>query len=217
MSVKLRVAAACVVLAAAAVTGLVTSAEPASSATGETITLNLALGDAVELDASVTVGELSVENGKLVVEGTIEGTATVLGTSATISSQSFTLVATVTCKAGKGTLTLSTTEISATVDGQTLTIAPATVTVTATCGRTPTLTVTAEPLTATIDGTTLSTSRCTLTLSSRANTVIAASICTVQNLICQLPDLLAQPDATIEDLIALLNQTLVAVEDALTL
>jgi hypothetical protein len=86
MNMKLRVAAACVVLAAAAVTGLVTSAEPAGSATGETITLNLALGDAVELDASVTVGEVSVENGKLVVEGTIEGTATVLGTSATISA-----------------------------------------------------------------------------------------------------------------------------------
>jgi hypothetical protein len=39
---------------------------------------------------------------------------------------------------------------------------------------------------------------------ARQNTAIGKSICTVQNLICQLADLLAQPDATTEDLIALL-------------
>jgi hypothetical protein len=53
MNMKLRVAAACVVLAAAAVTGLVTSAEPAGSATGETITLNLATIDGTTLHVAL--------------------------------------------------------------------------------------------------------------------------------------------------------------------
>jgi hypothetical protein len=212
---KLRVFAAAVLLAT--FVGVAAAAQPAASASGDTITLDLALSEAVELDATVAVTEASVESGKLVVEGTIEGTATVLGATATIPSQPFTLVATATCRAGKGTLTLETTQLEATLDGQTLTIEPATVTASATCGRTPTLTLTLEPLTATIDGTTISTSRCTLTVSSPANTAIGESICTVQNLICQLADLLAQPDAAVEDLVTLLNQTLAELDDALTL
>jgi hypothetical protein len=116
-----------------------------------------------------------------VITGSISGSATVKGISATIPAQTITLTASATCKAGTGTLTLSTSPITVSLStGTQATIAA------------QTLTVTANPVKATIsDGTVVSTSQCTVTVSSPSGTSLGAAICGIQNLICQLADLLA--------------------------
>jgi len=81
------------------------------------------------------------------------------------------------------------------------------ITVSASCGRTPTLTVTASPGKVTLsDKTVLSTSQCTVTLSSPASTATGSAICEIQNLICQLADILNS--TTTGDPVSVLNQLL---------
>ena len=76
-------------------------------------------------------------------------------------------------------------------NGLTATVDPLMLTATASCGKTPTLTVTASPGKGTLfDKTILSTSQCSATLSSPASTTIGSAVCGVQNLICQLAEIL---------------------------
>jgi hypothetical protein len=127
------------------------------------------------------------------------------------------LTATTTCKAGKGTIILSTTRIGATTKGSPVTVAPATVTVSATCGRSPTLTVAADAVSASVGPATVSTSACELTLTGSAPTTSGTTICSLQSLICQLNELLVSTNPTPADVLALLNQILPKLSDSLTL
>lgn len=197
--------------------GALNAASPASASADE-IMLDLALSDAVELEATVTVTELTVDGGDLVVEGSIEGEATILGATAVIDTQPVTVEAETACKGGSGTLTLSTSQLDATLDeGTTATVDPATVTVSATCGKSPTLELVAEPLTATVDGTEIETSECTLTVSSHASTSAGKVICTLKDVICELAELVDDPDATQDEIVEKLDEVLSAVDEAVTL
>lgn len=183
----------------------------ASSAAAQTIPINLELDDAAAVNATLSVSSVSIVNGEAVITGTLSGTVTIAGVSGTIPSQSFTLQASATCKSGTGTLTLTTSPISATLsDGTQATVGAETLTISASCGKTPTLTVTAAPATATLsDGTTVKTSQCSVSVSSRSSTALGSEICDIQVLICQLAEDIAAGKTT--DLVGLLNQTLSSV------
>lgn len=214
---KLRALAVVATALAAVLAGGVPASLQAASAAGQTIDLDLALADTVDLDATLAVEDLSVEGDTVTVTGELDGTATLLGTTVDIATQPFTLDATVTCKRGTGTLTLSTSRIQGSVDGKTVTIEPATVTATADCGRTPTLSVTAEPLGAAVDGTSVSTSKCTVTVSGEAGTSVGTSICDVKELICELAELIEDTPVRTEDVVELLDSTIAQLGDSLTL
>jgi hypothetical protein len=195
-------------IALIALTGLVIPVAPSRIAnqTLQTISLNVDLSDSLSVNASVAVQTLTVANNQATITGSISGTAVINGDSATISSQPITLVVTATCKAGTGTLTLNTSQITLSLsNGLTATVAPATVTASATCGKTPTLTATTSPVQASIsDGTFLSVSQCTVKLSSGASTTIGHTICNLSTLICKLFDAITNNG----DIVSLLNQTL---------
>jgi hypothetical protein len=179
--------------------------------------LNVSLDKAVAVNATVTVAQPSIQNGQLVITGSISGSATVKGISATIPTQSIRLTASASCKAGTGTLTLSTSPLTVSLsNGIQATIAAQTLTVSATCGKTPTLTVSANPIKATIsDGTVVSTSQCTVTVSSPSSTSLGAAICDFHDLICQLASLLAA-NGSVDDAVTLLNQVLTNVTTTLS-
>jgi hypothetical protein len=181
---------------------------PHASATQQTIPLNLSLDNVLSINATVTVLQSQITNGQLTLTATISGTAVVNGISATVSSQPLTVTATATCKAGSGTLILTTSTIQLSLsNGLTATVDPLMLTVTASCGKTPTLTVTASPGKVSLsDKTVLSTSQCSATLSSPSSTTIGSAVCQVQNLICQLAEIL-NSSAT-GDPIDVLNQFL---------
>jgi hypothetical protein len=192
-----------VVAALAAVAALATS-----SASSQTIAVNLELDDAAAVDVTVSDLSVSIQDGNAIISGTVSGTVSVAGVSGKIPSQSIQLTVGATCKSGRGTLTLKTTPISATLsNGTTATVGGATVPVSATCGKTPTLTVTAAPATVSVtDGTTVSTSQCTVKISAPASTTLGATICEFQNLICELATDIASGDTT--NIVALLNKIL---------
>ena len=122
------------VLVTIAVASFAAVVTPAGS---QTIPLSLSLDDAASVNATVTVQEVSIANGLVTITGTVEGRVTIAGVSGTIATQSVTVTALATCKAGTGTLTLTTTPITATLsNGTQATVGAATVTVSATCGRT---------------------------------------------------------------------------------
>jgi hypothetical protein len=204
------------VVAAAALTGVLAGARPAESATIGTIAVDLALGDAVTLDAAVNVEQLTSSAGAVSVTGTIGGTATILGTSATIAAQPFTLSATTTCKAGMGTLQVTTGPISASKNGTPITIAGATLRVAATCGRSPTLDVAAGAVSATAGGTKVSTTPCAITITAPARSTVGTAVCSLQNVICQLNEVLAAPNPSATDIIGLLNQAIAKLNAAAT-
>jgi len=200
-----------IVALVAVVAAFTTVVGPATStAAAQTIPLNLKLDDAAAVDATVSVANVSIVNGQAVITGTISGTVTIAGVSGTIPSQPFTLTAAATCKSGTGTLTLTTSPITTTLSNGTQgTIGAETLTISATCGKTPTLTVTAAPATATLsDGTTVKTSQCTVSVSTKSTTSLGSQICQIQMLICELAEDLAAGSTT--DVVALLNQILSA-------
>ena len=208
-----------VALAAAAVTvaGFVSGPQQPAMAISETVELDLSLADTLHLDATLSDVDASVQDDALVASGILAGTATLLGESVDIAAQSFTLTASTSCKGGSGTLILSTSQIEGTLDGKAVTVEPATVTVKATCGKTPTLTLTTDPLAAMVGESTVSTSKCSVTVSSPAATPLGGSICQVKESICELNGLLRDGTAAPEDIVAQLDSTLTALADALTL
>jgi Fe-S-cluster formation regulator IscX/YfhJ len=214
---KFRALTIALAAATAVLLGVLPTSPQAASATSQTIDLDLTLSDAVTLDATVTADKVVVEDDTVTVSGSLEGVATVLGKSVTIDAQPFTLTAATTCRRGTGTLSLDTTEIDATVDGRTVSISPATVTATASCGKTPSLDVTAQPLTASIGDATVSTSKCTVSVESEAGSPTGSALCDVKELICELAELLDDPNATSEDIVAQLDTVLAGLDDALTL
>jgi hypothetical protein len=207
-AVQTRLLALCVLLAAA----LVGPSSPVASAEE---TLDLALGEKVAVDAAVTVTETTVESGTLILSGSVDDTATVLGRTATIETQPVTVTADTSCKGGSGTLVLTTTELSASLsDGTTLTVDPAKVTVQASCGKEPSLKVTADALTVSLsDGTTVQTSSCTVEVSSPAFTEIGSTLCEIKELICELDDLVSGQRLT--EAVDQLQQVLDTVESTL--
>lgn len=209
-AVKSRLLALLVLLAAA----LVGPSSPVASAE-ETLALDLALGENVAVDAVVTISETTVESGTLVLSGSVDGTATVLGRTAALETQPVTVTADTSCKRGTGTLVLTTTELSASLsDGTTLTVDPAKVTVQASCGKEPSLEVTAGALTASLsDGTTVQTSSCTVEVSSPASTELGSTLCEIKELICQLDDMLSGQRLT--EAVEQLQQVLDTVETTL--
>jgi uncharacterized surface anchored protein len=172
---KFRALTIALAAATAVLLGVLPTSPQAASATSQTIDLDLTLSDAVTLDATVTADNVVVEDDTVTVSGSLEGTATVLGESVTIDAQPFTLTAATTCRRGTGTLTLDTSEIDATVDGRTVSISPATVTATASCGKTSSLDVTAQPVTASIGDATVSTSKCTVSVESEAGSATGSA------------------------------------------
>lgn len=187
---------------------------PAASA-ADTLMLDLALGDDIAVDADVTISQATVQNGVLVLTGSVAGTVTALGRSATLKTQPVTVTADTACKAGTGTLTLTTTQLKASLsDGTTLTVDPATVTVSASCGKTPTLTVTASALSAALsDGTKIRTSSCSVSLSSPSSTTLGGTVCDLKDLICTLDStvdaqLLSQAIAELQQVLDQVNSTL---------
>jgi hypothetical protein len=127
------------------------------------------------------------------------------GTSATLSSDAFTLTAQATCNGTTGTLTLTTTPIAvALAIGLTGQLQPLTLTGTATCGSaTSTLQGTTSPLTVTLsDGTVvpIPCNECAsgVTITAPSTTTLGTQICTIQGEVCELANLLANggsPDA----------------------
>jgi hypothetical protein len=190
----------------AAVAAFAAGAVPATS-TAQTIPLTVALDDAATVNATLSVSNVSIVNGQAVITGTLSGTVTIAGISGTIPSQSFTLTAAATCMGQTGTLTLTTSPITATLsNGTTATVASETLTIKATCGN-PALTVTASSATVKLsDGTTVQSSQCTVSVSTRPNTTLGANICQIQNLICELAQDLAAGSTA--DVVSLLNQIL---------
>jgi hypothetical protein len=162
-------------------------ARPAAAQT-LTIPLNLALDNLVTVNATLSVDAAAIQGGQLVISATASGSVTLNGTTAVIAVQPFTLTAATTCKAGTGTVTLTTSALDATLPGGvTATVAAETVTVSASCGRLPTLALTASPISATLsDGTSLSTSAISASLSAPPNTALGSAICAAQNVICTL-------------------------------
>jgi hypothetical protein len=187
---------------------VVAAATLGTSAASQTIALNLSLDDAASVDATVTVTNVLPANGTATISGTVKGNVTIAGISGTIAEQPITLTATATCKAGAGSLTLTTSPINASLsNGTQATVGTETLTVSATCGRTPTLTVMAAPATATLtDGTTVTTSQCTATVSSRPSTSLGATICSLQTQICDLATAIANGDTS--TVVTLLNEIL---------
>jgi hypothetical protein len=173
-----------------------------------TIPLNLSIDNLLTVEAALSVDTAAIQNGQLVVNATASGSVTLNGTTAIIAAQPFTLTASATCKAGTGTLTLTTSTLTATLaGGVTATVAPETVTVSASCGRNPTLNATVSPVSATLsDGTSISTSQISASVSARAKAVLGSAICTAQNLICSLNSALA--GGLITSAVDLLNQVL---------
>jgi hypothetical protein len=184
-----------------------TDAAAIRASTSLTIPLNVSLGNSESVNATITASNLSISNGTLTVNGSLSGTATINGTSATLSSDAFTLTAQATCNGTTGTLTLTTTPIAvALAIGLTGQLQPLTLTGTATCGSaTSTLQGTTSPLTVTLsDGTVLplSCSSCasgvTITAPSTTTLTLGNQICAIQGEICILANLLAtggSPDA----------------------
>jgi hypothetical protein len=181
-----------------------------SAAQMVTIPLNLSLNNLVTINAMLSVDTAAIQDGQLVISATASGSVTLNGTTAIISAQPFTVTASATCKAGTGTLTLTTSTLNATLpSGIVARVAPETVTLSASCGRMPSLNVTASPVSVSFsDGTSISTSQISASISSRANAVLGAAICTVQNLICSLRDAIAGGAGLIPTAISLLNQIL---------
>lgn len=188
-----------------AVTGLAVSSGPASA---QTVPVNVTLDDAATVNAALDVSNVSIVNGQAVLTGTLSGTVSIAGVSGTIPSQSFTLTASATCKSGTGTLTLTTSPITATLsNGTRATVSSSSVTISATCGKTSTLTVSTAPATANLsDGTTVKTSQCSISVSSPSSTSLGTQICDIQALICQLADDLAGESTA--EVVGLLNQIL---------
>jgi hypothetical protein len=188
---------------------------PAASAGQNTIQLKLSAGDALSLDATVTVLHATFSAGQVVLEGNASGTVVITGDAFTIQAQPFTVTANVSCKSGAGTLTLSTTPlVVARSTGVTVTVGGETITATASCGRRPSVTATIGPASVTFsDGTVLTTTQCGATLSSTGSTEVGRTICTVKNLVCELGDAIA--GLSISDVISLLNQVLTQVQTTL--
>ena len=188
---------------------LLTIVSPRSaSAQSVTIPLNLSLDNLVTIDAMLSVDAAAIQAGQLVISATASGSVTLNGTTAILAVQPFTLTASATCKAGTGTVTLTTSALDATLpSGITATVAPETVTVTASCGRTPTLTGTVSPVSASLsDGTSLSTSQISASISSRANAALGSAICTAQNVVCSLNSAIA--GGLVSTAVTLLSQVL---------
>jgi YbbR domain-containing protein len=162
----------------------------ARSAVAQTVTipLNLSLDNLVTINATLSVDAAAIQAGQLVVSATASGSVTLNGTTAIVAAQPFTLTASTACKAGTGTLTVTTTTLVATLPGGiTARVDPETVTVTVSCGRNPTLGATVSPVSASLsDGTSISTSQISASVSARPNTLLGSAICTAQNLVCGL-------------------------------
>jgi YbbR domain-containing protein len=173
-----------------------------------TIPLNLSLDNLVTVNATLTVDAAAIQAGQLVVSATASGSVTLNGTTAIIAAQPFTVTASTTCKAGTGTLTLTTTTLNATLPGGiTATVAPETVTVSVSCGRSPTLNATVSPVSASLsDGTSISTSQISASISARANTALGSAICTGENVVCSLNTAIA--GGLVSTALDLLNQVL---------
>jgi hypothetical protein len=158
-----------------------------------TIPLNLSLDNLVTVNATLSVDTAVIQAGQLVVSATASGSVTLNGTTAIIAAQPFTLTASATCKAGTGTVTLTTSTLTATLPGGVeARVAPETVTVSASCGRTPTVNATVSPVSASLsDGTSISTSQISASVSARANAILGSAICAAQNVICTLNSAIA--------------------------
>jgi hypothetical protein len=182
-----------------------TDAAATRASTSLTIPLKVSLGNSESVNATVTASNLSISNGTLTVNGSLSGTATMNGTSATLSSDAFTLTAQATCNGTTGTLTLTTSAIAVALSiGLTGQLQPLALTGTATCSSaTSTLQGTTSPITVTLsDGTVLPLScpSCAsgVTITAPSTTTLANQICTIQGEICDLATLLANggsPDA----------------------
>jgi len=193
-----------------AVVLLITGAPVQAVAQQQTIPLHLALDTILRLDATVTVLTSQIQSGQLQLTATVSGTATVNGTTATVMSQPIAITASVTCRGGSGTLTLSTSEIRLNLStGLTAVIGAETLMISATCGgQTPTLAVTASPGTVALsDGTVLTTSQCTVTLAASSTTALGNDVCSLEGLICKQLFPLMKSGLT-QDAVSTLNQIL---------
>ena len=186
-----------------------------AAAQAVTIPLNLSVDNLVTINASLSVDVAAIQAGELVIDATASGSVILNGTTAIIDVQPFRLTAAATCKAGTGTLMLTTTALNVTLPtGITATVSPASVTASASCGRQPMLTVNASPITATLsDGTSLSTSAISASLSAPANALLGHAICTAQNLICTLTDAIAA--GLVPNAVNLLSQILASLPTTL--
>jgi hypothetical protein len=201
---------------AIAVVVFVLTALPVAAEAQQSIPLDVNLGDAASLSATVTVEQGSVQNGQLVLTGSVSGSATIRGISATIDPQAITVAASATCHRGTATLTLNTSTINARLStGLTATIAPLQIVASATCGRTPTLTVSVSAATITLsDRTVIQTSPCSVSISSPSSTALGAAICQVHDLTCDLATMLAN-GASATDIVNELNQIITQLQNIL--
>ena len=175
-----------------------TDAAPIRASTALTIPISVSLGNAESVNATVTASTLSISQGTLTVNGSLSGTATLNGTSATLSSDAFTLTVQATCNGTTGTLTLTTSPIAVALSiGLTGQLQPLTLTGTATCGSaTSTLQGTTSPLTMTLsDGTVvpIPCNECAsgVTITAPSTTTLGTQMCTIQGEICDRATLLA--------------------------
>jgi hypothetical protein len=180
-----------------------TDAAPTRASTSLTIPISVSLGNSGSVNATVTASTLSISQGTLTVNGSLSGTATLNGTSATLSSDAFTLTAQATCNGTTGTLTLTTSPIPVALSiGLTGQLQPLTLSGTATCvSPTSTFQGTTSPITVTLSNGTVvpvPCSSCAVTITAPSTTTLANQICTIQGEICALANLLAtggSPDA----------------------
>lgn len=176
-------------------------------ARAQTIPLEVSLDGAISVDAVVTIDQASIQNGQLVVTGSVSGSATVAGISATVSG-SVTLTATASCSGGTGRLVLSvTTPTTLTTGSGQATLAPFTVTLAASCGKTPSLSVSTNGLTATLaDKSQVSVGSCSVSISGPASSTLGRTACDAKTLLCELAD--AINSGSVSDATSLLNQVL---------
>jgi hypothetical protein len=203
-----RMAIAAVVLAVTAL--------PLAAQAQQSFPLDVNVGDAGFVSATVVVEHGSSQNRQLLLTASVSGSATIRGISATIASQPITVTASATCHAGTATLTLNTSTIDTRLaTGQNATIAPLQVVASATCGRTPTLTVSVSAATIVLsDGTVIQTSPCTVYISNPSRTNLGVAMCQVHDLIYDLATMVAN-GASVTDIVNELNQILVQLQNGL--
>ena len=192
------------------------TALPLAAQAQQSFPLDVNVGDAGFVSATVTVEHGSSQNSQLLLTASVSGSATIRGISGTIAPQSITAAASATYHAGTATLTLNTSTINIRLaTGQTATIAPLQIVASATCGRTPTLTVSVSAATIMLsDGTVIQTSPCTESISSPSRTNLGGAMCQVHDLIYDLATMLAN-GASVTDIVNELNQILVQLQNGL--
>lgn len=146
-----------------------TDAAPTRASSSLTIPISVSLGSSGSVNATVTASTLSISQGTLTVNGSLSGTATLNGTSATLSSDAFTLTAQATCNGTTGTLTLTTSPIPVALSiGLTGQLQPLTLTGTATCvSPTSAFQGTTSPITVTLSNGTVLPVPCSIDLQQK--------------------------------------------------